>query len=52
MRRHERDNLRRAIETCRGKIYGSNGAAARLGMKPTTLASRLERLQIPSRPRP
>jgi transcriptional regulator with GAF, ATPase, and Fis domain len=52
MRRHERDNLRRALETCHGKIYGSDGAAALLGMKPTTLASRLKRLQIVSRPRP
>jgi transcriptional regulator with GAF, ATPase, and Fis domain len=33
-------------------IYGSQGAAALLGMKPTTLASRLKRLQIVSRPRP
>jgi transcriptional regulator with GAF, ATPase, and Fis domain len=52
MRRHERDNLRRALETCHGKIYGSDGAAALLGMKPTTLASRLKRLQIVGRLRP
>ena len=52
MRRHERDNLRRALETCRGKIYGSGGAAALLGVKPTTLASRLKRLQIARGPRP
>ena len=46
MRRHERDNLRRALETCGGKIYGSGGAAALLGVKPTTLASRLKRLRL------
>jgi len=46
MRRHERDNLRRALETCGGKIYGSGGAAALLGVKPTTLASRLKRLRV------
>ena len=50
MRRQERDNLRRALETCGGKIYGQDGAAALLGLKPTTLASRLKRLQL--RPRP
>jgi formate hydrogenlyase transcriptional activator len=49
MRRRERDNLARALERCHGKIYGPEGAAALLGLKPTTLASRLKRLQI--RPR-
>jgi len=51
MRRHERDNLRRALETCGGKIYGSDGAAALLGVKPTTLASRLKRLHLVARAR-
>ncbi len=46
MRRQERENLRRALESCNGKIYGRDGAAALLGLKPTTLASRLKRLQI------
>jgi len=46
MRRRERDNLRRALETCGGKIYGPDGAAALLGVKPTTLASRLKRLNL------
>jgi transcriptional regulator with GAF, ATPase, and Fis domain len=46
MRRRDRDNLRRALESCGGKIYGPDGAAALLGMKPTTLASRLKRLNI------
>ena len=49
MRRRERENLARALERCQGKIYGPDGAAALLGVKPTTLASRLKRLQI--RPR-
>ena len=51
IRRQERENLRRALETCGGKIYGQAGAAALLGLKPTTLASRLKRLQIRPRPR-
>ncbi|HET6150218.1 MAG TPA: sigma 54-interacting transcriptional regulator [Polyangia bacterium] len=46
IRRRERDNLRRALESCGGKIYGADGAAALLGLKPTTLASRLKRLHL------
>jgi transcriptional regulator with GAF, ATPase, and Fis domain len=46
MRNQERENLRRALESCGGKIYGRDGAAALLGLKPTTLASRLKRLQL------
>jgi transcriptional regulator with GAF, ATPase, and Fis domain len=49
VRLQERENLRRALESCGGKIYGPDGAAALLGLKPTTLASRLKRLQL--RPR-
>jgi transcriptional regulator with GAF, ATPase, and Fis domain len=48
MRRLERDNLRRALARSGGKIYGPDGAAALLGVKPTTLASRLKRLHIES----
>jgi transcriptional regulator with GAF, ATPase, and Fis domain len=50
MRRRERENLRRALELCSGRIYGHDGAAALLGLKPTTLASRLKRLHIRSSP--
>jgi transcriptional regulator with GAF, ATPase, and Fis domain len=46
MRRLERENLTRAIERCRGRIYGPAGAAALLGMKPTTLVSRVKRLHL------
>jgi transcriptional regulator with GAF, ATPase, and Fis domain len=46
MRRRERENLTRALERCQGRIYGPDGAAALLGMKPTTLASRLKRLHL------
>ncbi len=46
MQRRERDNLRRALRLSGGKIYGPAGAAALLGVKPTTLASRLKRLHI------
>jgi transcriptional regulator with GAF, ATPase, and Fis domain len=46
MRRRERANLMAAIDRCHGKIYGSDGAAALLGIKPTTLASRLKKLGV------
>ena len=46
IRELERNNLLAALEQAGGKIYGAGGAAALLGMKPTTLASRIERLGI------
>ena len=49
MRRRERENLVAALERCGGRIYGAQGAAALLGLRPTTLASRLARLHL--RPR-
>jgi transcriptional regulator with GAF, ATPase, and Fis domain len=48
IRRLERENLLTALERTRGKIYGRDGAAAVLGLKPTTLASRLRKLNIPA----
>jgi len=35
-----------ALTKTRGKIYGADGAAALLGMKPTTLSSRIHRLGL------
>ena len=46
MRDLERSNLLAALERAGGKVYGAGGAAELLGMKPTTLASRLERLGL------
>ncbi len=46
MRALERDNLVAALRQCRGKLFGADGAAALLAMKPTTLASRLKSLGI------
>ncbi|MDH3626296.1 MAG: hypothetical protein OEV00_12725 [Acidobacteriota bacterium] len=43
MREFERRNLRAALQASDGKIYGDDGAAARLGLRPTTLASRLSK---------
>jgi transcriptional regulator with GAF, ATPase, and Fis domain len=39
-------NIERALAQCNGQVYGKNGAAALLGMKPTTLWSRLRSLRI------
>ena len=46
MRSFEENNIRMALKASGGKIYGSDGAAMRLGVKPTTLASRIRTLEI------
>ena len=45
-RRRERENLRAALQLAQGRIYGPDGAAERLGVKPTTLISRLKALGL------
>ena len=42
----ERANIERALAGCNGQVYGKDGAAALLGMKSTTLWSRLRSLGI------
>ena len=42
----ERNNLIRALTATAGRVSGDDGAAAMLGMKPTTLSSRLKKLNI------
>ncbi len=42
----ERDMIASALRQARGKLYGANGAAAILGVKPTTLASKMARLGL------
>jgi len=44
--RHERDNILAALEQSDWRISGIGGAAEILGVKPTTLASRLKRFGI------
>jgi transcriptional regulator with GAF, ATPase, and Fis domain len=46
IRRLERDNLHAALERTAWKIYGPGGAAKLLGLRPTTLASRVQRLGL------
>lgn len=50
LRVFEAANIRRALARTGGKIYGANGAAELLDMKPTTLASRIKSLGISSSP--
>jgi len=42
----ERERILRALGDCAGKVAGPDGAAARLGLKRTTLQSRMKRLKI------
>lgn len=46
LKRQERDSLAAALKASGGKIFGPGGAAELLGMKPTTLASRIKALGL------
>jgi transcriptional regulator with GAF, ATPase, and Fis domain len=46
LRERERANLEAALAQARGRIYGRGGAAELLGLRPTTLASRLKKLGL------
>jgi len=46
LRELEANNIRAALASVNGRIYGENGAAALLAMKPTTLSSRIKALGI------
>ncbi len=46
LKRHERESIAAALEQSGGKIFGVDGAAELLGMKPTTLASRIKALGL------
>ncbi|MFW5686498.1 MAG: helix-turn-helix domain-containing protein, partial [Spirochaetota bacterium] len=41
-----RTHIERALETTGGRVYGEGGAAELLGLKPTTLQSRMAKLGI------
>lgn len=49
LKKQERENLIAALRQTGGKVFGPDGAAALLGMKPTTVASRIKALGIPRR---
>ena len=42
----ERQSIVEALQKSGGKIYGANGAAELLGMRPTTLNSKIAALKI------
>ena len=42
----ERTNIANALQRCHGKIYGDDGAAALLGISPTTLCSRIKKFGL------
>jgi formate hydrogenlyase transcriptional activator len=42
----ERAHILRVIEECGGRIKGADNAAARLGLNPSTLRSRMKKLGI------
>ncbi|MAT68301.1 MAG: hydrogenase [Planctomycetaceae bacterium] len=46
IRELEKANLQRALQAAGGKVHGPGGAAELLGIKPTTLKSRLKALRI------
>ena len=46
IRKLEADNIRAALKATSGKVSGPGGAAQLLGLKPTTLASRIKALGV------
>jgi formate hydrogenlyase transcriptional activator len=46
----ERRAITDALQLCGGKVYGPSGAAALLGLKPTTLYGKMRKYRIPKRP--
>src|SRR2546425_12337175 len=45
-KRQERESIMRALQQAGGKVSGPHGAAELLGMRPTTLSSRLKAMGI------
>lgn len=45
----EASNIRKALQECGGKVSGNGGAAELLGIRPTTLASKMKKLGIDPR---
>lgn len=46
MQELERHNIRRALDACEGRVSGAGGAAELLGIKPTTLYSRIRAMGL------
>jgi transcriptional regulator of acetoin/glycerol metabolism len=48
-REQERNNILHALRVANGRIYGEGGAAKLLGLKPSTLSSRMKAFKIRAR---
>lgn len=46
LKARERELILNTLQRTNGKIYGAEGAAAQLGLKPTTLASKIKKLGL------
>ncbi|WP_174406534.1 sigma-54-dependent Fis family transcriptional regulator [Desulfovibrio subterraneus] len=46
MMRLQKQNIENALRLCNGKIYGPDGAASLLGVRPTTLSTRIKAMKI------
>ncbi len=46
MKRYERQNIEAALKLANGRVYGRGGAAELLGIKPTTLNTRIKKLRL------
>jgi DNA-binding NtrC family response regulator len=44
--RNERETIEATLASCRGRVAGSSGAAAKLGVPPSTLENRIKALNI------
>jgi len=51
LKRYELESIVAALKKTGGKVFGTDGAAELLGMKPTTLSSRIKALGIKRKPR-
>lgn len=49
LKQKEKRNMLVALKKCQGKVFGKDGAAQLLGLKPTTLASRIKKYKIDTR---
>ena len=49
LKRAAREAIESALREAGGRVYGPGGAAKRLGLKPTTLASRIKALGLRTR---
>jgi len=49
MEAQEKEFIESALAECKGKISGPSGAAAKLGMPPSTLDSKIKSLKIDKR---